>query len=217
MAQQQGDRRSDDAHRLAYESPKQPVGHHGSLVYLRDDDGGLTVTGPHSDALERWPRVKRGLAIVLGVGMFMAMIGAGLGGLKIDITRRSIDIHGNLLARAGLYVTIISAVALLIVWLAARTKRARVTIEANRDGVTYRVAPVDGPERVEHWAADEITGVGAGADRGVVLALKDGRFVTLHLGRHYVEWMRLADDVNRSLGRPVAELAPGEKQRMRWG
>jgi hypothetical protein len=216
MTQQPGDR-AENAPRLGYESPKEPVGRHGSFLYTRDADGGLTVTGPHSDSLEHWPRVKRTMAIALGAGMLMAMIGASAGGVTINLSPGSFGVRGNILARAGVYVTAVSAVVLTIVWLIARTKRARVTIEANRDGLTYRVQPPEGPEQAEQWNIDEIAGVGAGFDNALAVALRDGRHVRLYLGRHYAEWMQLAEEVNRALGRPMAQLAPGEKQRMGWG
>ena len=202
---------------LAYESPTEPLGRHGSLVYLRDDAGGLIVTGPHGDAMHRWPRAKRLLAILLGAGLLMAMVGAAFGGLMIDLRPATLGVRGNALARMGVYVALASGAAIATLYVLLYRRRGRVTIETNRDGVTYRVREPDGQERIEHWAADQITGVGGGFDNGLIVALRDGRHVKLHLGRHYAEWVRLAEDINRSLGRPVAELAPGEKRRTWWG
>ena len=207
MTRQQGDLLSDDDVRLAYESPKAPVGRHGSLVYLRDGDT-LTVTGPHTDVLERRPRVKRVLGVALGAGVFMTVIGAAFGGVTIDLRPGSLGVRGNALGRVGIYVACASAAAIILAYLLLRRRRGRVTIEANRSGLTCRVQPHDGPEHIQRWRVEEIVDLGGDTDGGILLFLKDRRQVKLYLGRNYGESMHLTDELNRSLARPVAQVAP---------
>lgn len=200
--------------RLTYESPKQPVGRHGSLVYLRDEAGRLTVMGPHSDALQRWLRVKQVLAIALGAGAFMTAFGGAVGGLRIDLTQGSLDVQGNMLARVGVYVTLAAGVAILVSYLLlGHRPRNRVTIVADRDGLTYRLQTDNATESAQRWPVGDIVGLGGDTDGGLLLLLKDRRQVKLYIGRNYGESMRLADDVYRALGRSVAEPAGRNSER----
>jgi hypothetical protein len=194
---QHDDRPAEDP-RLAYESPAALLGRHGSLVYLRDDEGRLTVTGPHSDPLERWPRVKRVLGCLLGAGLFMIAIGAVFGGLTIDLTADSFGVRGDLLGRLGVYLTAATGVVIVASYLLLSKHRGRVTVDADRDAITYRVQPVDGPERLERWPADAVIDIAADTDGGVILHLRDRRQVKMYIGRNHGESMRLAEELNRA-------------------
>jgi hypothetical protein len=193
---QQGNRPAEEP-RLTYESPAAPLGLHGSLVYLRDGDT-LTVTGPHSDALERWPRLKRVLGFLLGAGLLMISIGAMFGGLTIDLTADSFGVRGDALGRLGVYLTGATGAAIVASYLLLSKRRGRVTVEADRDAITYSVHPANGPDRTERWPAGDVVDVAADSDGGVILHLRDRRQVKLYLGRNHGESMRLAEELNRA-------------------
>jgi len=198
MMQPQQDDRPAEEPRLAYESPAAPLGRHGSLVYLRDVEGRLTVTGPHSDALERWPRMKRVLGFLLGAGLLMIAIGAVFGGLTIDLTADSFGVRGNALGRFGVYLTAATGAAIVASYLLLSKRRGHVTVEVDRATIAYRVHPVDGPERLERWPAGDVVDIAAETDGGVILHLRDRRQVKMYLGRNYGESMRLAEELNRA-------------------